>query len=455
MAIGLGWPSVIKKPPTKRPEIYDGPVVKLVKATEGPLAPCQPVILDRYGDMLIEPTDFLRVKRLLSRRKSWETAYQYARILVDILFILESADCGVGIPYWRINDDILQRLRSVLTGPKLIKGKDTGNRGIKNATWNTRLSLLLQFLLFCERRGWAKALIGVPSDNRAYQVNLLQADPYPTHELWLQEFEPDEVVIPQDDSVEAVEIGLAETVTTLLVVRRNTFIFAVMDMNLRRKETANLPMSAIPSRAHLQSLRANAQATGILKAVPIRVHGAKTDKERTVPFPLLLVEKLRDFIDYDRPKFRPKKGEKAIFLSFTDGKRLNPQSITNMLGRARQRALMNAAAEGADDVRLMDIQRFHGHVLRHRRVSDGLADSLEAGLDPVHAMTDTMASAGMSFQTMLGYLHLSQERRKSVLIKRGALNQAREDKVMKSLAALQIAQLDALTPRKSRRRRRR
>ncbi|MGO8047213.1 hypothetical protein ACC713_30405 [Rhizobium johnstonii] len=455
MAMALGWPSGVKKLAGKRPEIYDGPVVRLVKATEEPFAPYQPVILDRYGDMLIEPTDFLRVKRLQSRRKSWETAHQYARILVDILFILETADGGLGIPYWRINDHILQRLRSVLTGPKSIKGRETGNRGIKNATWNTRLSLLLQFLLLCERRGWAKALIGVPDDTRAFQVNLIQADPYPTHELELQEFEPDEVVIPHDDAVEAVEVGLAETVNNPLIAGRNRLIFAVMDENLRRKEAASLPISAIPSRSHLQSLRANAQTTGVLKAVPIRVHGAKTDQERMVPFPLLLVEKLRDFIDYDRPKFRPKKGEKAVFLSFTDGKRLNPQSITNMLGRARQRALMNAAAEGADDIHLADIRRFHGHVLRHRRITDGLAGSLEAGLDPVHAMTDTMASAGMSFQTMLGYLHLSQERRKSVLIKRGTLNQAREDQVMKSLASLQISQLDALTPRKSRRRRRR
>ncbi|CDZ31153.1 Hypothetical protein, partial CDS, partial [Neorhizobium galegae bv. officinalis] len=220
-------------------------------------------------------------------------------------------------------------------------------------------------------------------------------------------------------------------------------------------EAANLPVTAIPSAALLRSLRAKAQATGTLKAVPIKVHGAKTDQERMVPFPLALVEKLRDFIDHDRKKFKLVKSEAAIFVSFTTGKRLNSQSITNIFTKARRRALANALAEGAGEERLADIRRFHGHVLRHRRVTDGLADALEAGIDPVHAMQDTMKSAGMSFQTMLGYLHLSQERRRSVLAKRGKINQVRDDEVIKRLAALDLVRMDALSPRKSRRKRRR
>jgi site-specific recombinase XerD len=455
MKTASDWPCALERLPSTSIHIYDGPVVKLVGASEEPFAPYQPIIVDRFGEMIVEPTDFLRKKRQQSRRKSWKTAYQYARILGDILYVLATADGGLGIPYWRVTDDTLLRLRTVYTGPRMFKGKATGNRGIQNATWNTRLSLVLQFLLHCELKGWVRGLIGVPNDTRSFQVNLKRADPYPVHELELQEFEPDEVVIPQDESVEAVRFALDEMVSNRLVGRRNILIIGVMDENLRCSEAANLPVTAIPSAAHLRTLRAKAQATGTLKAVPIKVHGAKTDRERMVPFPLALAEKLRDFIDYDRRQFKPPRNETAIFVSFTTGKRLNPQSITNLFTKARQRALANASAEEAGEERLADIRRFHGHVLRHRRVTDGLADALEAGIDPVHAMQDTMKSAGMSFQTMVGYLHLSQERRASVLAKRGKVNQIRDDEVIKSLAALDLTRLDALSPRISRQKRRR
>ncbi|QJS29307.1 hypothetical protein [Rhizobium ruizarguesonis] len=452
----VAWPRTIKKNPETRSAIYDGPVVKLIATTEKAFEPFQPIIVDKYGDMLVEATDFLRVKRSKSKRNSVESTYQYARVLADLLFVFDSAGGGAGVPYWNIKDDLLLRLRTVFTGPKFFKGKATGNRGITGAVWNAHLSLLLQFLLHCERRGWTKGLIGVRSETQSFQVNLDRADPFPVmQELELAVDEPDEVVIPDDDAVVAAQVAMEEIVVDPLIQRRNRGIVAVMDEGLRRKEAVNLPVSAIPSGEKLKALRAKAQETGRLEAVPIRVHSAKTDQERMVMFPLIKVERLREFIDYDRPKFKPAKGETAVFLSRRNGKRLVPQTITNLYGKARSQALVTAKAEGADELHLDDIRRFHGHVLRHRRVTDGLADRLEGGLDPVDAMTDVMASAGMSFQTMLGYLHPSQQRRKSVLIKRGLINQLREDDVLRSLAIWDKARLDALTGRKPRRGRRR
>ncbi|CDZ30965.1 Hypothetical protein, partial CDS, partial [Neorhizobium galegae bv. officinalis] len=113
MKTALSWPCALERLPTTSVYIYDGPMVKLVGATEEPFAPYQPVIVDRFGEMIIEPTDFLRKKRQQSHRKSWKTAHQYARILVDILYVLALANGGAGIPYWLVTDDTLLRLRTV------------------------------------------------------------------------------------------------------------------------------------------------------------------------------------------------------------------------------------------------------------------------------------------------------------------------------------------------------
>jgi hypothetical protein len=114
MITKLGWPRTVEGPLGTRIPIYDGPVVKLFLATEGLLAPYHPIIVSKYGDMLIEPTDFLRVKRAKSRRKSAATAHQYARMLVDMLFLFDAADNGNGIDPARPHDLIVPRSNQVM-----------------------------------------------------------------------------------------------------------------------------------------------------------------------------------------------------------------------------------------------------------------------------------------------------------------------------------------------------
>lgn len=92
----VAWPRTIKKNPETRSAIYDGPVVKLIATTEKAFEPFQPIIVDKYGDMLVEATDFLRVKRSKSKRNSVESTYQYARVLADLLFVFDSAGGGWG-----------------------------------------------------------------------------------------------------------------------------------------------------------------------------------------------------------------------------------------------------------------------------------------------------------------------------------------------------------------------
>ncbi len=437
-------PKIVSAPRHNGDDLYGGPVVKLIRTSAKPFAPYQPILVDRFGRMLIEATDFLRMKRRKSKRDSAESVHLYARMLADIMFVLANANGGQGIPFDQLDDDLLDRLRILFTGPQFHDGKPTGKRGVTGAVWNRNLSVLLQFLLYCESKGWTTGLIGVPTKTRSYRINLDQEHPYPVHEVEMHEEKPDEVAIPVDDAINAVWIAMEENVTSGLIRKRNAQIASVMDEALRRKEAINFPISAIPSAAALKALRAKAQSTGRLEAVPIRIKGAKTNHERMVMFPLRKVEMLRDFIDEERPKFKPRPGETAIFISLQNGGKLNPQSITNLYSRARAKARESAVARNATELELADIGRVHGHILRHRRVTDGLAGRLEAGLDPIHAMQEVMNSAGMSLSTMLGYLHLGQSRRKSVLIKQGRVNEIRDDEVLKHYAALDKARLDAL-----------
>ena len=435
-----------------REPIYDGPIVKLVKTEVPALAPAQPIIIDKYGEVKLDPSDFLRMKRKASRTNSAVAIYQTARQLVDMLFVMENFNGGRGLPLESVSDTFLEQLRIHFTGPKFSKGRATGCRGISNRTWNSNLSVFLQYLLYCERKGRVNGLIGIRSREVSFKVELEEANPFPVHRLVLPEVEPDEVVIPDDAAFEAVQAAREEMVVNPVLNRRNALISAVMDEGLRRSEAVSLPIDVIPAASAVRRLRSAAQSSGIPKPVPIRVVGAKTGRVRVVNFALALVERIRDFIDDDRPTLRPARGERAIFVSQKSGKQLNPQIVTNQYCSARTSAITTAREEGADELEIKDIRRVRPHVHRHRHVTDGLTTLLENGIDPVHAMLDVMSNAGMSLSTMIHYLHLGQSRRKSVLKKQGRVDEIKEDVVIERLRAFDLAKLKMMA-RKSQRRR--
>lgn len=431
--------------------IYDGPVVKLIRVSSGPFAPFQPIIVDKFGRMWVEPTDFLRRKRAASRTNSADGTHQTARQLNDVLFVAEQYNGGSGIPLQSYSDQFLEKMKVHYVGPKMANGKETGCREVTNAVWNANLSVILQFLLYCEKRGIIEGVIGLRNSSQSYNIVLEDANPHPVHRLAAKVVEPDEVVIPDDASFEAVLAEREKLVKSPVLRRRDTLLTVVLDEGLRRSEAARLPIDVIPNAEEVSALRSFAKASGIAKPVPIRVQGAKTGVVRVVDFSLSLVERLRDFIDDDRPSLRPKKGERSIFVSNQTGRALNPQSITNQYCRARSKAISIARANGISDLDIRDMSRVHPHGHRHRSITDSTTSKLEHGLDPLHAMLDVMNNAGITLETMLGYLHLSQSRRKSVLIKQGLVDQLKDDIVSERLRALDESKL-GLISRKRRRR---
>ena len=425
--------------------IYDGPVVRLIPDVSGPFAPFQPIIVDKFGMMWEEPTEFLRLKRAGSRINSAVGTYQTARQLNDILFIASQYGGGVGLPFQSFSDNFLEQLKVHFVGPKTANGKETGCRGVKNAVWNANLSVILQFLLHCERKGLVNGVIGVRSASQSFQIELEQANPNPIHRFRLRAIEPDEVIIPGDPAFDAVLAAREELVDNPALRRRDILLTAILDQGLRRSEAASLPIDVIPTAMEVSALRYSGKTSGLAKPVPIRVHGAKTAAVRVVDFPLSLIERLRDFIDDDRPALRPAKGERAIFVSSKTGRAINPQSITNQYCRARLKAVSLARANGASEFEISDIKRVHAHVHRHRNVTDSMASKLEHGIDPLHAMLDVMNSAGMSLETMLRYLHLGQSRRKSVMVKQGLVDKLRDDLVLERLRALDASKLQMIS----------
>ncbi|MBB6180786.1 tyrosine-type recombinase/integrase [Pseudorhizobium flavum] len=310
-----------------------------------------------------------------------------------------------------------------------------------NAVWNANLSVILQFLLYCERRGIVEGVIGLRNSVQSYNILLLEANPYPVHRLASKIVEPDEVVIPDDASFEAVLAAREKLVDNPVLRRRDTLLTVVLDEGLRRSEAARLPIDVVPSAQEVSALRSAAKASGIMRPVPIRVQGAKTGVGRVVDFSLSLVERLRVYIDEDRPFLGPEKAERSIFVSSRTGRALNPQSITNQYFRARSNAIYTARADGVSEWEIRDMMRVHPHVHRHRCITDSMTSKLEHGLDPLHAMLDVMNSSGITLETMLGYLHLGQSRRKSVLMKQGLVDQLKDDIVLERLKALDESKL--------------
>lgn len=421
--------------------IFDGPCVKLVRTASGPFAPYHPVIVDMFGRTMLEPTEFIRRKRAASRINSASGAYQAARQLSDTLFIAAQYNNGAGLPLHSYSDHFLEQLKVHFIGPKMAQGKPTGCRGVTNAVWNANLTILLQFLLFCERKGTVNGVIGLRSNQCSFNIELEEVVPYPVHRLALNIVEPNEVVIPGDQAFNAVLAAREEQVDNPVLRRRDTLLTLVMDEALRRSEAVALPIDAIPSAREVSALRSAGKASGLSKPVPIIVHGSKTGAVRVVDFPLSLVERLRDFIDDDRPFLRPAKTERAIFVSSQTGRALHPQSVTNQYCRARLAAISTARSDGASEQEISHIERVHGHVHRHRAVTDSMTSQLEHGIDPLHAMLTVMRNAGMSLETMLGYLHLGQSRRKSVLVKQGRVDQLKDDIVLERLRALDESKL--------------
>ncbi|CAN7397164.1 hypothetical protein LJR030_004086 [Rhizobium sp. LjRoot30] len=432
--------------------IFDGPRVQLVRTSSGPFAPYHPVIVDKFGRTMLEPTEFIRLKRMASRINSASGAYQAARQLSDALFIAEQYNNGTGLPLSSYSDHFLEQLKVHFVGPKMTHGKPTGCRGVTNAVWNANLSIILQFLLFCERKGIVKGVIGLRTNPRSFNIELEEVDPYPVHRLALNVVEPDEVVIPDDQAFNAVLAAREEQVKNPVIRRRDTLLTLVMDQALRRSEAVSLPIDAIPSAQEVLALRTAGKESGISKPVPIIVHGSKTGAVRAVDFPLTLVERLRDFIDDDRPFLRPAKTERSIFVSSQTGTSLHPQSVTNQYCTARRTAITKARSAGASEYEISDIERVHGHVHRHRSVTDSVTSQLEHGIDPLHTMLTVMRNAGMCFETMLRYLHPSQSRRKSVLKKQGRVDQLKDDIVLERLRALDESKL-RMVSRKRRSRR--
>ncbi|WP_142587154.1 hypothetical protein [Pseudorhizobium halotolerans] len=252
-----------------------------------------------------------------------------------------------------------------------------------------------------------------------------------------------EVAIPDDIAFTRVEAACESVRKDDNLIKRNRLIFRVFDRGLRRWEVANLLCSSIPSAQSLRTRRERAKKTGVLRPVPIQIMGAKKSGVRVVLFPLRLAELLREFIDEVRPLLAPDSSEDAVFTSACRQRgRLQPQSLTNLIQMGRAIAIDEARASGADQEQIDEIRSVHGHLYRHRHITNSLVNGIEAGLEPVHVLLDTMKGVGIkSFQTMSIYSHVAESRRKCVLEKKQKIYAVEDDEVLKRLETLRASEL--------------
>ncbi len=411
--------SRVKSPLITNDPIYTQPQLKFLPA--GTLNESnkdlsgQPVLLDRFGRIILEPTAFLYDMRLNS--KSLETIRQYARILLDFFRLLGEANAGEGIEWYKTDNTILEKWKTYCTGPRKIGTQLTGYREVKPAVFNGRLALMLRFFLFAQESGWASGLIGSPTVGQ-FRISLLPTRNGMGHDCFVETEGEPHPAIPTDDDFDLVEASLTEFRKNPWLRERDRLISTMArTLTLRRLEIANMGVRSIPSRSKIEKFLKTAAERGLAMTIPIIVHGAKRSGKRKIQMTPSLVSSLRDYIDNVRNPFLEDREARAaengkmfvttdkLFVSQKGGALL-PQSMTNMYKIAARRAgERHEPALGG-----MPLKKVRLHHGRHKSITDLIVGWMRGGMSAEEALFAVMDAAGIkSIDTAARYIHLANE----------------------------------------------
>lgn len=407
-------PTLIR--PRPGPPIYDTPQLSYLpdgaKLQLPGKADCdlsgQPRLIDRYGHGLNIPNSYLLHLRI--NGYSLRTIEVYARYLLDFSRILADARSGKGMDWEEVDDGFLAAWQAHLTGPSILNGRGTSNRGIKPATFNDRLGQVLACLLHAEATGWVSRQIGeVGKMGPDIKIKIVREEGGIWHELQFATERRSEINIPTDRDLDLVEaeLGRARKSRSLQERDRNMTALA-RKCTFRRSELTNLRVKDVPSRRRLKAVE-DAVQRGAAPVVMVRVNRAKKkDPRRVVPMPLNLVISIRDYIDGPRKELLRRKGlvsPPEVFLSAKTGRALVPQSLTN----SYKLAATAAHERNPDHVGGVELREVRLHHNRHKAITDIVAGYLRAGHSAGEAIIAAMEASGIdSLDTIAVYLHLGK-----------------------------------------------
>lgn len=252
--------------------------------------PRTPVILDPYGDVVLEPTHWLRSIRVAERSEA--TARQYAWVLNSFFNFLRKVERGAarGWAWHRVDDKILRLWRNEMEQGVSVR------RALKKYTINDKLKVVLRFYVWAQEYGYVSARIGLtPEGGKPYPIRLVRrvvdGIVQVTSDLLYRLARRAANAIPNQDEYDALNIVLSGD--TYSRIRDSLMLRWVAGSGLRRGDLIKRVVSELPSRDDCQKL-IDADRLYWMQVI------GKGSKERAVPVSPHVIVETHDFIEGPR-----------------------------------------------------------------------------------------------------------------------------------------------------------
>jgi site-specific recombinase XerD len=288
-----------------------------------------PVLVNAYGDIIEEPSQWLIYMRTMST--SAGSVLQYASSLCSFWRHLQQ----VARKQWHeVDDALLQGWRN-----KMVAGVSRENLQKRRRTVNKKLYVVLGFYRWSQELGYVKDIIGLtPPGGQPYPIRLIEVvhkqQRRITSPLLYKERRAPVLPVPTLEEIDLLYIHLAGPKP---VDQRDVLLARwTLDSGMRESEVLDRLVDELPTPKHCQALK----DAGRLYWMPII---GKGDAPRLVPVsPDVLLEthafitgaegvpSARDLMLAQRKKTSY---EGHIFLSSTTGEPLKRQSVSHIFSR--------------------------------------------------------------------------------------------------------------------------
>ncbi|MBB4587949.1 site-specific recombinase XerD [Rhizobium leguminosarum] len=370
--------------------IYDMPVLRRVGKRY--------VLLDACGYLIREGTLFINH---LAGLYAEGTARQYADAVLELYRVLAAQNGGEGIELEGISDRLLSEMRQ----------DNLTSRKVDIDTWKAKATVIFRLLTWVQDNGLYVRLIGHEQlgSSTGFRVKL-PIGGFLDHDVMKGSGTTKKPELPTSDDLELVATTLVSGFRSPDLQKQHTVMASMFDgSTLRRSEVVLLPLDCVPSRKWLKARRRaverhpNILPSPVALKVPRRKGGGNN---KTAYFALEVVEELRDFIDYVRPRLL-KSGVvcNTVFVSKNTGTSYNPKSYTN----AFKGAAHFAAATYPREFGQIDMKTLRPHHYRHRSITDTIVAAMNTGMPADKAVHQAMEIAGIRrLETIEIYIHLAE-----------------------------------------------
>ncbi|UIJ79102.1 MULTISPECIES: hypothetical protein [Rhizobium] len=369
--------------------IYDMPVLRRVGKRY--------VLLDAYGYLIREGTLFINH---IARLYAETTTRQYADAVLEFYRVLAAQNGGKGISLERVSDELLMEMRQ----------DNLSSRKVELYTWKAKATLIFRLLTWVQSNGLYVGLIGHqhPDSPNRFRVKL-PIGGYLDHDVMKGSSTKKKAELPRSEDLEFVATTLVSGFRCPELQKQYTIMMSMFDgSTLRRSEVVLLPLDCVPSRKWLEARRKqiDRHPHDLPTPVSLEVPRRKKGNIKTAYFDLNVIEELRDFIDYVRPKLLiPGVACETVFVSKNTGKPYSPKSFTN----AFKVAAHFAAAAYPREFGQIDLNSLRPHHYRHRSITDIIVANLNTGMAAEKAVHQAMEIAGIRrMETIEGYVHLAE-----------------------------------------------